>query len=128
MRRNRSRTGIAQAFLIGADFIGGSGVSLILGDNIFYGKLDFYREALAAEHGACVFGYQVRDPERYGVVEFDETVERSASRKNRSSRRAHSPCRASTSTTSAWSRFCRELRHPRGELEITISTWCISTR
>ena len=62
--------GIAQAFLIGADFLGGSGASLILGDNIFYGKLDFYREALAAEHGACVFGYQVRDPERYGVVEF----------------------------------------------------------
>jgi len=64
--------GIAQAFLIGADFIGNSGASLILGDNIFYGKLDFYREALALERGACIFGYQVRDPERYGVVEFDE--------------------------------------------------------
>ena len=62
--------GIAQAFLIGADFIDGTGVSLILGDNIFYGKLDFYREALAIEKGACIFGYQVRDPERYGVVEF----------------------------------------------------------
>jgi glucose-1-phosphate thymidylyltransferase len=62
--------GIAQAFLIGADFLGGNGASLILGDNIFYGKLDFYREALAVERGACIFGYQVRDPERYGVVEF----------------------------------------------------------
>ncbi len=62
--------GIAQAFLIGAKFIGGSGASLILGDNIFYGKLDFYREALAIEHGAYIFGYQVRDPQRYGVVEF----------------------------------------------------------
>jgi glucose-1-phosphate thymidylyltransferase len=62
--------GIAQAFLIGANFIGDSGASLILGDNIFYGKLDFYREALAIEHGACIFGYQVRDPQRYGVVEF----------------------------------------------------------
>jgi glucose-1-phosphate thymidylyltransferase len=62
--------GIAQAFLIGADFIGTSGTSLILGDNIFYGKLDFYREALAIERGACIFGYQVRDPQRYGVVEF----------------------------------------------------------
>src|SRR5947207_2872663 len=62
--------GIAQAFLIGADFLGDSGASLILGDNIFYGKLDFYREALALEGGACIFGYQVRDPERYGVVEF----------------------------------------------------------
>ncbi|MEY2526223.1 MAG: glucose-phosphate thymidylyltransferase [Verrucomicrobiota bacterium] len=63
--------GIAQAFLIGAKFLGNSGASLILGDNIFYGKLDFYRDALAIEHGACVFGYQVRDPQRYGVVEFD---------------------------------------------------------
>jgi glucose-1-phosphate thymidylyltransferase len=62
--------GIAQAFLIGAKFIGDSGVSLILGDNIFYGKLDFYREALAIEQGAYIFGYQVRDPQRYGVVEF----------------------------------------------------------
>jgi glucose-1-phosphate thymidylyltransferase len=62
--------GIAQAFLIGAKFVGNSGASLILGDNIFYGKLDFYREALAIERGACIFGYQVRDPERYGVVEF----------------------------------------------------------
>lgn len=64
--------GIAQAFLIGADFIGDSGACLILGDNIFYGKLDFFREALAIEKGACIFGYQVRDPERYGVVEFGE--------------------------------------------------------
>jgi glucose-1-phosphate thymidylyltransferase len=64
--------GIAQAFLIGANFIGSSGASLILGDNIFYGKLDFYREALAIERGACIFGYQVRDPQRYGVVEFGE--------------------------------------------------------
>jgi glucose-1-phosphate thymidylyltransferase len=62
--------GIAQAFLIAAKFIGNSGVSLILGDNIFYGKLDFYREALALQRGACIFAYQVRDPGRYGVVEF----------------------------------------------------------
>jgi glucose-1-phosphate thymidylyltransferase len=63
--------GIAQAFLIGAKFVAGSGASLVLGDNIFYGKLDFYRDALSIERGACIFGYQVRDPERYGVVEFD---------------------------------------------------------
>jgi glucose-1-phosphate thymidylyltransferase len=63
--------GIAQAFLIAAKFIKGCGASLILGDNIFYGKLDFYRDALAIERGACIFGYQVRDPKRYGVVEFD---------------------------------------------------------
>ncbi|MDQ3624771.1 MAG: glucose-1-phosphate thymidylyltransferase RfbA [Verrucomicrobiota bacterium] len=63
--------GIAQAFLIGESFIAGEGVCLVLGDNIFYGKLDFFRQALRLEKGACVFGYQVRDPERYGVVEFD---------------------------------------------------------
>ena len=63
--------GIAQAFLIGEEFIAGDPVALILGDNIFYGKLDFFRQALAMESGACIFGYQVRDPERYGVVEFD---------------------------------------------------------
>ena len=65
--------GIAQAFVVGEKFIGDSSVCLILGDNIFYGKLDFFREALRMEKGACVFGYQVRDPERYGVVEFDST-------------------------------------------------------
>src|SRR5438093_2135859 len=64
--------GIAQAFLIGAEFIRDCGASLILGDNIFYGKLDFYRDALAIERGACNFGYQVRDPQPYGVVEFDQ--------------------------------------------------------
>ena len=62
--------GIAEAFLIGAKFIGHDGACLILGDNIFYGKLDFFRDALALKTGACIFAYQVRDPERYGVVEF----------------------------------------------------------
>jgi glucose-1-phosphate thymidylyltransferase len=62
--------GIAEAFLIGTKFIGDSSACLILGDNIFYGKLDFFRDALAIKHGACIFAYQVRDPERYGVVEF----------------------------------------------------------
>jgi glucose-1-phosphate thymidylyltransferase len=63
--------GIAQAFLLAEDFLAGSGASLILGDNIFYGKLDFFRAALQKNQGACVFGYHVRDPERFGVVEFD---------------------------------------------------------
>ena len=62
--------GIAEAFLIGEKFIGDDGACLILGDNIFYGKLDFFRDALALKNGACVFAYQVRDPERYGVIEF----------------------------------------------------------
>ena len=65
--------GIAQAFLIGEQFINRSPTCLVLGDNIFYGKLDFFREALEAQSGACIFGYEVRDPERYGVVEFAES-------------------------------------------------------
>ena len=65
--------GIAQAFVIGADFIGDSSVSLVLGDNLFYGRMDFFRRALAHADGATVFGYPVHDPERYGVVEFDKS-------------------------------------------------------
>jgi glucose-1-phosphate thymidylyltransferase len=65
--------GLAQAFLIGRDFIGADRVALALGDNIFYGAYfsGFLRTAAAREQGATVFGYQVRDPERYGVVELD---------------------------------------------------------
>jgi glucose-1-phosphate thymidylyltransferase len=65
--------GLAEAFLIGEEFIGGERVCLILGDNIFYGQgLARRLQAVAArERGATVFGYRVRDPERYGVVEFD---------------------------------------------------------
>lgn len=64
--------GIAQAFIIGEEFIGDSNVSLILGDNLFYGHIDFLRDALSCKDGATVFGYPVSDPERYGVVEFDQ--------------------------------------------------------
>jgi len=65
--------GLAQAFIIGRAFIGYDRVALALGDNIFYGAqfTDYLRNAAAREHGATVFGYQVKDPERYGVVEFD---------------------------------------------------------
>jgi glucose-1-phosphate thymidylyltransferase len=64
--------GLAQAFIIGRDFIGPDRVALALGDNIFYGAhfSDYLRIAADREAGATVFGYQVRDPERYGVVEF----------------------------------------------------------
>lgn len=63
--------GIAQAFLIGKEFIADGPVCLILGDNIFYGGHNFLRDALRKTSGATVFGYRVADPERYGVVEFD---------------------------------------------------------
>jgi len=63
--------GIAQAFVIGADFIGNDRVALILGDNIFHGPLHPFREAANFAEGAVVFAYPVHDPERYGVVEFD---------------------------------------------------------
>ena len=65
--------GIAEAFILGEDFIGEDSVSLVLGDNIFYGKLDFFYKALNREKGATIFGYQVNDPERYGIVEFDDS-------------------------------------------------------
>jgi glucose-1-phosphate thymidylyltransferase len=64
--------GIAQAFLVGEDFIGKDAVSLILGDNLFYGKMDLGRVFGEFDGGARVFGYPVTDPERYGVVEFDQ--------------------------------------------------------
>jgi len=66
--------GLAQAFTIGKEFIGDESVCLILGDNIFYGQkfADILRNAVQLNDGGLVFGYPVRDPERYGVVEFDE--------------------------------------------------------
>jgi glucose-1-phosphate thymidylyltransferase len=66
--------GLADAFIVGADFIGKERVCLILGDNIFYGNglSELLRNAVKYEDGATVFGYYVNDPERYGVVEFDD--------------------------------------------------------
>ena len=65
--------GIAQAFLIGKSFIGKDSVALVLGDNIFYGHglAQILRSAARRTHGATIFGYPVKDPERYGVVSFD---------------------------------------------------------
>ena len=66
--------GLAEAFIIGEDFIGDDSVSLILGDNIYYGNglSKMVQRAAAKDNGATVFGYHVNDPERFGVVEFDE--------------------------------------------------------
>ncbi|MFC5701789.1 glucose-1-phosphate thymidylyltransferase RfbA [Cohnella faecalis] len=70
-----SPDGIAQAFRIGETFIGGDSVALILGDNLFYGHglTELLHKASARERGATVFGYSVKDPERFGVVDFDES-------------------------------------------------------
>ena len=69
-----SPDGLAQAFIIGEEFIGNDNVCLVLGDNIFYGQsfTQTLKQAAAKTHGATVFGYQVKAPERFGVVEFDE--------------------------------------------------------
>lgn len=66
--------GLAEAFILGADFIGNDSVALVLGDNVFYGAglSKLVQDAAAKKSGATVFGYQVTDPERFGVVEFDE--------------------------------------------------------
>ncbi|HFC8823367.1 TPA: glucose-1-phosphate thymidylyltransferase RfbA [Neisseria subflava] len=69
-----SPDGLAQAFIIGEEFISNDNVCLVLGDNIFYGQsfTQTLKQAAAKTHGATVFGYQVKDPERFGVVEFDD--------------------------------------------------------
>lgn len=73
--KQRSPKGVAEAFVVGEEFIGGDPVCLVLGDNIFHGQhfsVQLQR-AVQQDHGATVFGYPVRDPERFGVVEFDES-------------------------------------------------------
>jgi glucose-1-phosphate thymidylyltransferase len=112
--------GIAQAFMIGAKFLGASGASLILGDNIFYGKLDFYRDALAIERGACIFGYQVRDPRRYGVVEFDSAGKAISLEEKPKQPKSHYAVPGLYVYDERVVDLCRSLRpSARGELEIT---------
>jgi glucose-1-phosphate thymidylyltransferase len=112
--------GIAQAFLIGADFLGESGASLILGDNIFYGNLDFYRDALALGTGACVFGYQVRDPQRYGVVEFGPDGRAVSLEEKPAEPKSNFAVPGLYVYDQRVVEFCRQLKpSARGELEIT---------
>jgi len=68
----KAPNGIAEAFIIGEKFVNNESVTLILGDNIFYGSLSFLYNAIKNNKGATIFGYQVNDPQRYGIVEFDK--------------------------------------------------------
>ena len=117
-----SPDGLAQAYIIGAEFIGDSPSALILGDNIYYGNgmNDLFTSAMSRSEGATVFAYHVNDPERYGVVEFDN------------SRRALSIEEKPREPKSNWAvtglyfydedvvEIARDLKpSPRGELEIT---------
>ncbi len=117
-----SPDGLAQAFIIGRDFIAGEPSCLILGDNIFYGHglTEVLRNAARRTHGATVFGYWVRDPERYGVAEFD------ASGKVIGLEEKPTSPRSSYAVTGLYfydqrvCDFAADLKpSPRGELEIT---------
>jgi len=113
-------SGIAEAFLIGGKFIGSAGACLILGDNIFYGKLDFFREALAIKRGACIFGYQVRDPQRYGVVEFDKSGKAISLEEKPKKPKSHFAVPGLYVYDDQVVDLCKTLRpSARGELEIT---------
>jgi glucose-1-phosphate thymidylyltransferase len=112
--------GIAQAFLIGEKFLGDEGATLILGDNIFYGNLDFFREALAIKQGACIFGYQVRDPERYGVVEFGPDGKAVSLEEKPAQPKSHFAVPGLYVYDDRVVEYCKTLRpSARGELEIT---------
>lgn len=113
--------GIAQAFILGAEFLRDADHSvLILGDNIFYGNLDFLRDALGLKSGACVFAYPVRDPERYGVVEFDETGKAISLEEKPLKPRSNFAVPGLYVYDRDVVDICRNLKpSPRGELEIT---------
>jgi glucose-1-phosphate thymidylyltransferase len=112
--------GIAQAFLIGEEFLGGEGAVLILGDNIFYGPLDFFREALRLQSGACVFAYPVSDPESYGVVEFDKEGRVLSVEEKPKQPKSHYVVPGLYIYDSSVVSICRDLKpSARGELEIT---------
>jgi len=112
--------GIAQAFLVGEEFIAGDSVALILGDNIFYGVYDFLREARRFTDGAMVFGYYVKDPQRYGVVEFDQKGNAISIEEKPPQPRSHYAVTGLYLYDSNVVSVARKLKpSPRGELEIT---------
>ncbi len=119
LEQDRPR-GIADAFRLGADFIGDDRVCLILGDNIFYGYLNFVRNALESPTPATVFGYYVKDPERYGVVEFDEGGKALSIEEKPSAPKSNYAVPGLYVYDSSVVKVAAELEpSPRGELEIT---------
>lgn len=115
--------GLAQAFIIGADFIGSDNVALVLGDNIFYGHglPELVRRAANVENEAVVFGYYVKDPERYGVVDFDKISGRVLHLEEKPDKpRSHYAVVGLYFYDNRVVEFARRLKpSPRGELEIT---------
>jgi glucose-1-phosphate thymidylyltransferase len=112
--------GIAQAFLLGESFLAGDGATLVLGDNIFHGKLDFFRQALTREKGATIFACPVSDPERYGVIEFDADGRALSIEEKPAKPRSNYAVPGLYVYDSAITEICRNLRpSARGELEIT---------
>ena len=115
-----SPDGLAQAFLLGADFIGTDNVTLILGDNLFYGRMGLAEAVRDFKGGAKVWGYPVNDPERYGVVEFDATGKAiSIEEKPKAPRSRYAVPGLYVYDNSVVARAKAQKPSPRGELEIT---------
>lgn len=117
-----SPDGLAQAFTIGADFIGDDCVALVLGDNIFFGAYlsDLLASAVARTHGATVFSYRVEDPERYGVVEFGEGGRAVSIEEKPLKPKSHHAVTGLYFYDNRVVQFARDLKpSARGELEIT---------
>ncbi|HEY5975218.1 MAG TPA: glucose-1-phosphate thymidylyltransferase RfbA, partial [Geobacteraceae bacterium] len=112
--------GIAQAFLVGEEFINGDPVCLILGDNIFYGKMGLDQLVRDFTSGSMIFGYYVNDPERYGVVEFDNDGRVLSIEEKPAKPKSHYAVPGLYLYDSRVTRIARDLTpSPRGELEIT---------
>ena len=112
--------GIAEAFIIGEKFINHDSITLILGDNIFYGKLDFFYKGIKNNDGATIFGYQVSDPQRYGIVEFNKEGKAISVEEKPENPRSNFAVPGLYIYDNKVSEISRNLKpSPRGELEIT---------